>query len=248
MMPRPRAPTYDSRASSTGSSRHRRSSYDWELTTTSLEQILLPEDDDDSTIQSIESSASPFSALERNQENDRWMMEWASKGPNKLEPSSSVNYLPTCPIMLRDYTAGSVLTSGWLAFSPGEIKGCISRHHIQYMIVLQSERVLYFKTMTTTKAGQSSQEYESNALSNTTKLELPLDAHVEMKLASKILGKAIVLKSSDDQTLGTLLPVSVTPALLSHGVVAPADVEQHDAALHLMFALDSWIRSSRRFR
>ena len=149
--------------------------------------------------------------------------------------------------MLRDYTAGSVLTSGWLAFSPGEIKGNISRHHIQYMIVLQSERVLYFKTMTTTKAGQSSQEYESNALSNTTKLELPLDTHVEMKLASKILGKAIVLKSSD-QTLGTLLPVSVTPALLSHAVVAPADVEQHDAALHLMFALDSWIRSSRRFR
>ena len=173
-------------------------------------------------------------------------MEWASKGPNKFEPFS-VSYLPTCPIMLRDYATCSILTSGWLAFSPGEIKGSISRHHIQYMIVLQSERILYFKTMATTKAGQSSQEYESNAMSTTTKLELPLDTHVEMKLASKILGKAIVLKSSD-QTLGTLLPVSVTPALLSHGVVAPADVEQHDAALHLMFALDSWIRSSRRCR
>lgn len=208
-------------------------------------------DDDDSTIQSIEDDEDDC--------NKQWMMEWAAGAASPRQRRDSDNtfqslveptYLPTCPIMLKDYNRCSILVSGWLAYSPGELawtKG-ISRMDIYYMVVLQSERVLYLNAHGKS-AGQSSQQERYEA-SSFTRMELPKDAYVEMKLASRFLGKAILVKSmSSNKTLCTLLPVSLSPSFLKHGTMnlGPAAVAQHDAALHLMFALDSWIRSSRHW-
>jgi len=219
---RPRAPTHDSL-----SSRHRRSSWEEPWTTESLEQIL--DSDDSSTIQSTEDCL-----FGGQQKQERWMMEWAAQ-PG-LQALVEPNHLPTCSFMLREYEPSTILLSGWLAFSPGEeiSKRGILPRHIHYLVVLQSERVLYFKTNDTT-SGQSSQQEQQP--STTKQLHVPMDAHVEMKLQPQ--GKAILLKVKE-QTLCTLIPVAFP--LQQYSTVS---VAQHDAALHLLFALDSWIRSSR---
>eukprot|EP00542_Grammatophora_oceanica_P021365 CAMPEP_0194041710 /NCGR_PEP_ID=MMETSP0009_2-20130614/13567_1 /TAXON_ID=210454 /ORGANISM="Grammatophora oceanica, Strain CCMP 410" /LENGTH=718 /DNA_ID=CAMNT_0038685299 /DNA_START=94 /DNA_END=2250 /DNA_ORIENTATION=+ len=86
-------------------------------------------------------------------------------------------------------------------------------------------------------------------------------SYVEMKMISPAVGKAVLVKNMmSGDTLVTLLPVGLddnnkkvlsstkkeqkkkaTTTTTTKSSIAP--VAQHDAALHLLFALDGWIRS-----
>ena len=285
-IPRPRANTHESRAStiaSSSSSHHRNIQFCF--TPDSLREIhTLCDDDDVSTVASIDAlqhnvCADPI----RNTKQESWLQDWIEAGSlSSMAETSRVHdtemhmavskwrtehvYLPTFRSLEKDRQ--QPLLSGWLAFSSGNkllrhlrTKRLISRDQIGYVTVYRDSVDIVVNREDGTHSGEASAENGARSLAFSTK-----DAYAEIQDVSLQKGRCVILKNRETHApICTLMPVSLprdyfkpTGELVAehefkslasdmfrmvdncYDHVAP--VAQHEATLHVMFALDSWIR------
>jgi len=175
-------------------------------------------------------------------------------------------YLPRCTRLESDMQP---LSSGWLAFSSGDQlckdlkrKHLISRDNVGYMTLLENSSSIVLQQEVTPTTGDVAAENERRRVEFSA-----LDAYAEIQDVSLHQGRCVLVKDQNThQVICTLMPVSLPrDYFISDGELVSkedfkslasdmfrmvdncynhvAPTAQHEATLHLLFALDTWIRT-----
>ena len=202
------------------------------------------DDDDDSTIASSDESAPIFPLLQERR---------FSSPRSKMSEKPDAHYLPKC----KAFDDDDCLISGWVAFSLGDSlmhKNKLGRKHLCYLVITDSGGEIHFKqpssssSATHTNTGEGSGENEPVS----TTLKLPNNnGKLIVETVESQGGRSVVILQNR-KILLTLLPVNLPPSQFGaeSGKVLrqpfrlgeEKSVAQHDAALHLWFGLDGWMR------
>mmetsp|Transcript_1879 Transcript_1879/g.4494 ORF Transcript_1879/g.4494 Transcript_1879/m.4494 type:complete len:262 (-) Transcript_1879:124-909(-) len=174
-------------------------------------------------------------------------------------------YLPGSPKLERDE---KMLISGWIAFSAGErlfrnmkSERKLTRKDIGYLTVSESSNKIILQQEESCSSGQGSAESGYRFVEFSTE-----GCYVEMKAVTLQHGRCVMLKDQKTgRTICTLMPVSLPRHFFCpNGDVVPKDVfdeaasdmfrmvdisydhiaptVQHEATLHILFAMDAWIQ------
>lgn len=217
----------------------------------------LDDDDDDSLALNSDSDSLVFPLLDHRS---------SPRSQESCEKVAPELYLPKCTTLEERNKSKQIVMSGWVAFSKGDSllhKRRLTRKHLGYLVVYEDEpNEIYIQqplTRTDSGGGQASGE-EDEPPQDTVTISLPA-TNVSVQTEECKGGRSVVIRSSSSkqqqqqqQVLCTILPMNLPSNIFNPScsklVRAPLPTPvptfaQHDAALHLWFGLDGWMRRRR---